>query len=178
MWKAASTFKFPLQWKGSQSDITNYRDVMVADASGKTATGLLRDAAVPMVSAMVGDTQLGAGSNHGSTATAHLMARAYVDIAQVRKVSVALLFVDLRSAFASVARRLAIPTGVSDDVWRQRLVKNGYSNEAIERIFSDSRCACDWRDNGGSKHLLLILRELHVHTWASFEGLAGVIESK
>ena len=59
--------------KGSQSDIANYRDVMVADASDKAATGLLMDAAVPVVSAMVGDTQLGAGFNNGSTATRHLI---------------------------------------------------------------------------------------------------------
>ena len=92
---------------------------------------------MPVVSAMAGDTQLGARfNNHGSTATGHLMARAYVDVAQVRKVSVALLFVDLRSAFASVVRTLAVPTGVSDDVWRQRLAKNGYSNEEVKQIFS------------------------------------------
>ena len=90
--------------KGSQKQATSYRDVTIASEFAKTVGSLLRPRMLSTVAAVSGGTQFGSGLNTGSTDVAHVLVRAYIDVAQVLHVSLGLLFVDLSSAFASVAR--------------------------------------------------------------------------
>ena len=54
--------------KGSPSILKNYRDVMLADFSGKGATKLIRAQILPYVNKLVGNYQYGSGLNGGETA--------------------------------------------------------------------------------------------------------------
>ena len=107
--------------KGPRSDVACIRDVTIADSMCKTTVSMLRGVVLPVVKAMVGSQQKGAGMNHGCTAIVNVQARAFVSVAEVQKVCVAPLFIDVKSAFASVVRRVALPANASDEVWRQRL---------------------------------------------------------
>ena len=69
----------------------------------------------------------------------HLSVQAFVDIASSWKVSLAVLFIDCRSAYASVIRAWVGPTHVSDDVWEARLRKMGFGEEDIDAIFIEAR---------------------------------------
>ena len=89
--------------------------------------------------------------------------------------SLGLLFVDLSTAFASVVRALALPTDASDVEWRRRLMDSGFTDSEASGIMQEVHDEDLWAQSGGCTHLQTLLKELHIDTWASNEGLAGVI---
>ena len=113
--KATTSFMVPLQirggqvheiykGKGPQQHASSYRDVTISSEFAKAFGSLLRPRMLPVIAELAGDTQFGSGLNAGATDVAHLLVRAYVDVAQILKLSLCLLFVDLSTAFASVVR--------------------------------------------------------------------------
>ena len=185
--KASLSVCSPVQWKGGQlmgvykgkgatSLVLSYRDVVLTDASAKAPGGILRTCSFPVVQELSVDTQFGGGFNNGSTAIAHLSLRAFIEVAEVLGLSLALLFVDVKSAFASVVRRLAVPIPDSDEQWISRLRAAGFTESDIADIWADALTARDWVEAGGSPHLLAVLSNLSSSTWLSFESLKGVVQ--
>ena len=101
--------------------------------------------------------------------------RAYIDIAEVQRVSLALVFVDIRTAFAAVVRKLALLVDASDEVWKLRLRANGFSEGEISDIFVEVNAMQEWQEAGGVAHVLSLLADFHENTWISSEGLARVV---
>ena len=157
--------------KGSRADVASYRDVAIADSLCRTTVSFLRGAGPED-----GGPSAEGGLSNGCTALVNLQARAFVSVAEVQNVCLALIFIDVRSAFASVVRRVALPASASDAVWRCRLSAVGFSLEDIEAIFLDVSTAEAWAAAGASPHLLRLLVELHTHSWFSTEGLPAVVE--
>ena len=70
----------------------------------------------------------------GSTAVAHVGTRSQADYASVHGCSVVQMFNDVKAAFASMVRSLAVPVGVSDDVFAARLLRFGFSSREVASI--------------------------------------------
>ena len=116
--KSALCFEEPLAWKGgvrmelfkgksSILECKSYRDILVSDISGKLYHKALRSRASPILDAMARDTRCGGTSSRGTDFGAHIV-RQFLDLGRVRKKSVAILFVDVVGAFASVVRGIVI----------------------------------------------------------------------
>ena len=72
-------------WKGSgsQASLSNYRDVVLSDATAKVALANIRGNMLDTVANSVVGTQYGSDLNLGSTAITHTVVRAYRSIASV-----------------------------------------------------------------------------------------------
>ena len=91
--------------KGCSSACGNYRDIMLADVHGKNFLKLLRFNLLPAAKSYVVSTQFGGGMNMGDTSKAHTYVRCMVDLAHSLKISCAIIFLDIVSAFASLLRK-------------------------------------------------------------------------
>eukprot|EP00973_Karenia_brevis_P022138 3045717-Karenia_brevis.AAC.1 len=114
--KTALTVRAPVQWmggqithlwkkKGDMKAIKNHRDITLADCDGKDFGGHLRGCLLPAVERMTVPTQFGSGLNGGATDVGHLMVSQAVAYSLAAQVSLAILFVDVVSAFASMHRQ-------------------------------------------------------------------------
>ena len=81
-WKggmAAALFK----GKGSATDMSNYRDILLGNDNGKAFSGHVRRVIRPLVSFPSLGSQYGSGLNGGETAIAHLYMRSVIDASRV-----------------------------------------------------------------------------------------------
>ena len=144
----------PLQWKGgmlcelfkmkgSPSVCGNYRDVLLADDSGKAVGRLIRSRLLPGAMALSVSTQFGGGLNGGETAFAHLYLRLMIDAAVNTRTSCSIIFLDVVAAFAQMLRRIVFRTDDGDEAWLASLAAAGFSEEDISIIYS-TICSSDW----------------------------------
>ena len=109
--KATLNLCAPLMWKGSMlhalfknsgspSAVKNYRDICLGDPDGKDYGAHLRQLALPAVRLSTPDVQYGSGLNGGGCDIPHLIAASVVQLTETKSLSAALLFIDVRTAFA------------------------------------------------------------------------------
>ena len=72
--------------------------------------------------------------NGGSTEFAYLYVVAAMDVARARKLSFGALFVDLQTAFASIARMIAFPAPTSMDSFTAKLFASGFSTDEVKLV--------------------------------------------
>ena len=184
--KSALTLRPPLQFRGGMvvellkasgggSECSHYRDVTVADQSAKTFSRLFRPELHVATARGMSAGQFGAGFNGGSTDVAHLALLAFLDAASSAKKCAAVLFVDLATAFASLKRRLCVPTDAGDESWLAALAAAGFAPADVKRIYDEAACGAYWERNGLSEHTLQVVAALHDRTWFTTEGLPNVV---
>lgn len=111
--KSHWTLRPPLQWKGgklfqlwkgagSTADLPRYRDITCVDSASKPLCRPLRAACMPLLEQVTGIAQSGGGVHAGCTDAARLWLTAASDFAMQAHKSHAFVFVDVRSAFASI----------------------------------------------------------------------------
>ena len=124
--KAVATTSPPIQWIGGQifelhkgngpaNQVQSYREVTCCSCLGKPFASHLRTAAYKVLQCRTSPGQTGSGLGGGGTDMARLWAAAAVDWAHSVSSSVALLFIDLSSAFASIVREVVLPMPTSAD---------------------------------------------------------------
>ena len=161
--------------KGSRSFIDNYRDVMLAEGDGKFDSSLLRRDVMTAVSHMVPDSQVGSGPHGGATDVGHLMTRAIFSLAGAALGSVAILYLDVVRAFASVRRRIALPGDIEgEEHWLRWLLQCGFSADDASEIILAACSFINWADAGAHPHAIAMLQAAHTRSWFSIEGLAQV----
>ena len=127
------------------------------------------------VAAVSGDSQFGGGLNGGTTNLCHLLVWQFFAYAGAVRSSAAIIFVDIIGAFASVARRIAIPDlPEPEGSWRRHLAKSGLSHEQANGIVDCAMAVMRWQAGGASPHTIAILTETHRCTWFSVDCLAGI----
>ena len=81
-------------------------------------------------------------------------------------------FADLKSAFASLHRHIALQdTHASDEVWLLHLVKCGFSSEQAAEILQVACNVLRWEAAGGTEHQYFFILEAHRNIWFTTEGL-------
>ena len=184
--KSVATVTTPLAWKGgmlmelwkgkgSTSDISAYRDILIQDHPAKLHGAVLRPVLRAIAEVTTRSTQWGSGLHAGSTEVAHLTIRSMIDIARLRRESGAIVFLDVVSAFASFRRRIVLCCEASDEQWVLLLVSLGFSDSEAKAVVSDACSLLLWQTTGASEHLLALLGEMYTDTWLSTEGLDGVV---
>jgi hypothetical protein len=160
---------------GDPSEIINFRDVHISTSPGTVFAGIMR---VPLASRLQGgaiDTQYGAGLNAGGADFTHLAARATLDLADARNMSCALLFVDIKTAFAALQRFLVLPIPEALPSFRVLLVQSGFSGPFIDEWMIELETLLPWSRLPGKDALLDLIAALHQFSWMSTEGLDGVM---
>ena len=162
--------------KGSKAEIENYRDIMLASEPGKAIASVLRKDLNKVADNYTSGTQFGSGLNHGSTEFAHLHVKAAIDFANHTNLSSAIIFLDVKTAFASMLRHFILPSDCPDPepVFLRRLVSLGFSEEEANGIYQQAARSMHWYTAGGSDHLNRVLKDLYQYTWATTEGLLNV----
>ena len=127
----------PIMWRGSMlhalfknsgspSAITSYRDICLGDPDGKDHGAHLRSLSLPAVRLSTPDVQFGSGLNGGGCEIPHLIAAAVVQVADMQALSSALLFIDIRTAFAAVQRSSVVSTQDGTEEWAKFLMTCGF----------------------------------------------------
>ena len=111
-----------LKSQNKSAHVTGYRDVTIVHDAGKILGSMIRKNTKPMVEADAPSTQFGSGLHEGACDIARLTVRAWPHIAQAHSKCLAIIFIDARSAYASVIRSWIAPSQVSTTEWLKRLV--------------------------------------------------------
>lgn len=115
--KSALLISAPIQWKGGQiqeifkhqgpqTEVSFYCDVALSDLFGKVFYRFFRIVSRDFLNTVALDTQFGSGINSGGTDFASMTIRCAIDYARSKGLGVAIIFVDVVSAFASMCRGL------------------------------------------------------------------------
>lgn len=164
---------------GPLDNPTSSRDITVASEIGKAIAKVTRGVYVEQAEEVTHDCRFGSGLHHGSTEFAHLYIKATIDHACSQTLSVAVLFFDVRTAFASMISEFLLVTGptvIPDDHFEQCLRSKGFQDQQIHDILFSAEAAYKWTKARGSNHSYQVLSNMYTATWASTEGLSGVYE--
>ena len=166
---------------GLPSKCASYRDILLGAESGKVVQSIVRPVLNEIVEEYTAETQYGSGLNNGTTETAHLYARACIDLAKMRALSVGLLFIDVKTAFASMIRAITMPFDAGqnpDEVYKGRLLKLGFKDTEADEIISSAETLFKWQQAGGSEHLAKYISKLYSTSWMSTEGCSKIFMAR
>lgn len=161
-------------WKGKGSMISlgSYRDVTCCSAIGKPFSVALRSSALSVLGAVASPGQTGSGLGGGGTDMARLWADAATHAAHLQRSSVALVFIDVAAAFASVVRELVLPLPSSADELAHRLLQRGFSHDDVYQCIAATEAHDMWTASGDHRHLANLLSAMHAHSWFTMDALA------
>ena len=120
--------------KGQRCDMAAYRDVTVCNTAIKPHCKLLRKQGMKPLTGITSETQFGGGLNGGSTDFPRLYLDAARTIARKHKLSLACIYIDLKSAFASIVRGIALQHLLCPEDRCYRLAKQGLDSDDISCI--------------------------------------------
>ena len=86
----------------------------------------------------------------------HLIASSITQFADMQSLSSALLFIDVRSAFASVQRSSVITVEDGDEAWALYLVSCGFEAEVAARIIKNTCRIGTLVENGLTEHAVAL----------------------
>ena len=107
-----------LKGQGDPSNLANYRDVLLCDIIGKIFKRHFRTCMLVHIESYILETMCGGFLHRGVDFCSHFL-RSILSIAKVKKMSCCALFVDVKTAFATVIRQLIYKGRMSDsDVFK------------------------------------------------------------
>ena len=110
--------------------------------NAKSLFGPHRQLAKPMLNSVPLPSQFGAGASSGGTDLAHLLLGAQIQVAEKEKLCIAHVFVDVVTAFATVARHFVLPSlPQSKEHLVAKLLQLGFDDNDV----GESQ---RWRDGG------------------------------
>lgn len=169
----------PLHKSSSYDVPTNYRDILLSNDTGKTIQALVRP---PLDSERRKSCVDTSGLNNGSTETAHLYIRTVVELCKAKKFSVALIFADVKTAFAAMIRTVSFPQyhpPEQREIFLKRLQELGFDKTQARQAYEEIRSKYgDVGEQGVEGHLDTFLARLHSSSWFTLEGLSGATDSK
>ena len=122
-------------------------------------------------------TQFGGGLNGGSTDIPRLYLDAARSIADKKGLSFACIYIDLKSAFASIVRGISLESLCSSEDLCHRLTARGFTQDDIREIINGLSDFSFWHESGGTHHLATLLARIHRCSWYAVEGVPGCHES-
>ena len=82
---------------------------------------------MPIIRDIMGNSKFGSGFNGGETAIIHIYLRLITEYFLSNKRSIAILFLDVASAFATVLRKILFDTNQGDEAWLKSLKDVGFT---------------------------------------------------
>jgi len=152
--------------KGTLSDPANFRGILLQDTSAKIFSKTWRRSLAAGLDRYAVPLQLGCRKGLGVNA-AHLALRLHVDSCSARHRSMAILFIDLRSAYYSVVKELYHEDGTgSDEQFLCRLFgKLGLPQATLDDFVAHVSTTCLPQDVGLSDTISAIVRSTLEKSW-------------
>ena len=178
--KATAAFEPPLQWRGGDivtipkgltakaSEWTSRREIWLCDDVGKAVGAYGRGDLFKGVQHTLVNSQCGGGFGGRGCDVTHAMIRAARDAAEASSRSIGLLFVDIKSAYASMKRCLVFRRPEEDAQWAKFLVEMGYTEHQAAAIVADVAKLNAWGQS--SAHSVAVVDAMHRSVWAAFDG--------
>ena len=182
--KAALRTTEPFQWRGgmlvelykqrgSTADCESYRDISVSDSLGKVAHRAMRNRAFAAYKEYAGELQFG---HLGTDFASHLL-REIIAYAAHKKLSMALLFIDIVGAFAAVLRQLAIGHMHSDGDVARLVAKLGFKPEVMHDLARAISGPSALEEASHNRHLNAMIADAHRCTWFTTQGLSTAVHT-
>ena len=175
LWKGGMLHELVKSAKGSTVNCDTYRGVLLGDHLGKKLHRFLRRALLPHFLRFSRDTQCG-GLPRRSTDFAAQMIRLFLEKAKAQKRSAAVLFVDVKQAFDSVVRAIALMSDLSLASSAALFARLGLPPAAFQEFLEEVAVSA-LQLAEVPPHLHEMLTEIHSGTWASVQGVASVIKT-
>ena len=122
--------------------------------------------------------QCGSGLSGGGCDFPNLAVHAALQIGETSGCCVALLFLDVSTAFASMVREVVFPTDAGKEHWLHFLISKGYPPDFAQEVIDAVVSVCDWEAAGLTPHALALLQDFNSNTWFSTELLPGVAATR
>ena len=173
--------------KGPRHLRTSFRDVLLADDSGKHVSAAVRRMLLPRAKLLVHATQYGGGFNGGETSFTNLNIRCAADLCKSAGTSFAILYADVVSAFARMLRRAVFDVSDGDEIWISHLRASGFCDTDIIAIrdmvaqLASWDIDCDGNIIAPDPNFSLtecLAKQWFKCTWVSQEGIGKVIRNK
>ena len=151
-----------------------HRDVTIVETTLQPLPQQLRQLAKPALNTAALPSMYGAGINGSSPECARLHIQARDSIARYKKQSLAVLYIDARTAFAVMMRLLLIPDQLHTEACASRLTYLGFKPSEVHEITQELLKAEAWCGAGMSPHHEPLLTQFLNCTRTSMEGVSGV----
>ena len=120
---------------------------------------------LPALKNLAGVEQYGSGLNGGACDLAHLNISQAMAYAMQRNFSAGVAFLDIKAAFASMMRCIAIPADdAADAAWAGALMSVGFSRTEAVATIALAVDALRWAGSGTEAHFIALLAEAHENT--------------
>ena len=173
--KAHLSLRPPLQWRGGAlvelakvggcpHECRDMRDITITDFVGGAMVGMMRPQLTPAVSRLASTGQFGGGFNGGSTEVAHVLLQSVLASAAVSNQCAIAVFVDVATAFTSMARRFVLPTSTSDEAWAHTVRYAGFTEDETNEIYNEAIDIARWGQAGASSHTVAMATAFQEHT--------------
>jgi len=173
--------------KGPRYLRPNFRDVLLANDSGKHVAKEIRKSLLPRAKKLIHASQYGGGFNGGETAFANMTIRCASDLCKGMGLSFSVLYADVVSAFARMLRRAVFDVSEGDEIWIAQLRNAGFSDSDIHAIRDMVAFLAQWNvdadgnitsgQDGGTNLCFNVARQWYKNTWVSQEGINHVIKT-
>lgn len=174
----------PLIWKGgTASDILKpgqsadtmkgFRSILLGSHFAKHHHKFLRERLAQLLNVLAIDTQCG-GIKHKGTDMANHTVRAFLQLAKLTKTTVAVLFIDIKSAFDSVVRELIMPLITTDTCsadLAERLEIPLALIGPLEALLAKPTFLDTFVDD---THLIAQITDTHTNTWFGVKGTQDI----
>lgn len=150
--------------KGSATEATNHRAILISSTVGKTIHGVFRDRTVPYVRKGASELQFSAHQGALVSIAAH-MVRLHQNWSKVSHRCDFTIFVDIASAYYTLLRQLTTEVEMTDENILALLARLGYKDCHIDAVVRKLEEPTAMESLEVPPHLRAILGEFHSHTW-------------
>ena len=186
--KTTLTLSPPIQFRGGvlvallKAGVTgksceHFRDIGLATVAGKAFAKFYRPRLMKRCKHQIPVGQFGAGCNGGGCDLAGLGLRLFLEAYSQSKMTAAVLFLDIKAAFASMQRRLAFSDADADEALVKAMVDAGIPMPMVLQCWEDLCALAQDVDSPAAPHDMAVIAQLHRHTWTSSDGLPGILTS-
>ena len=175
----------PLQWcgsilqevykKGSSSVLDNYRDVQLADVSGKVFKRSRRAELLPYCNSYISDSMCGGFLKRGTDFCSHFI-RTKQTIARLSGLCFGILFIDVVGAFASVVRSLITSVELPDEYIAYIFKSLKFDAVVFHEFRLNLLGDCAFNEAGVPLHLQESVNPYLLNTWFTVDKCPGVTQ--
>ncbi|CAE7643945.1 unnamed protein product [Symbiodinium sp. CCMP2592] len=178
--KVAYRIQEPVAWKGgtlhsiwkgrgSQAECENYRAILVSSSVGKAVHGMFRTRCSEYLEVACTPMQIGGRRGQPVQIATHAI-RAFQKACVDRRLSCAVLFVDLREAFHRVVRPLIHGGNLSDEHLAGVVREIGLPPASLHRLYAYAREQSLLCKAGASAWTARMLQEFNEDSWVTYGG--------
>ena len=160
--------------KGSPSEVSSHRAILISSMVGKTFHNVFRDRVLPFVRA--GGTDLQYSNQPGAlVALAAHSVRLHQNWAKNNHSSEYTLFIDIASAYYTLLRQMSVDVAPTDENIILMLRRLGISECHVTEVAKRLELPTGLEESQTPPHLRAILGEFHSYTWFRLRGDEGLV---